>query len=70
MARKKQSIFIGEDAPKIDYKELDTLKGFISDAGKIIPARVTGTGRHHQKQLSMAIKHARYLALLPYTDKH
>jgi len=45
------------------------LKKYITEAGKIIPSRVTGTKSHYQKQLAKAIKRARFLALLPYTDK-
>src|SRR5690606_6814673 len=54
----------------IDYKDLDTLRDFIQENGKIIPARLTGTKAHCQRQLDTAIKRARFLALLPYTDNH
>ena len=54
----------------IDYKDVDTLKDFITETGKIIPARLTGTRARYQRQLGDAIKRARYLALLPYTDNH
>lgn len=55
---------------EIDYKDVALLKDFISDTGKIIPSRVTGTKAIYQRQLSTAVKRARYLALLPYTDRH
>ena len=53
-----------------DYKDLATLKSFVSESGKIIPSRNTGTAARFQRQLASAIKNARYLALLPYTDGH
>ena len=62
--------FTAEGVDQIDYKDIDTLKKYITEAGKIIPSRVTGTKTHYQKQLATAIKRARFLALLPYTDKH
>lgn len=68
--RRKFCRFSAADAPKIDYKDLDLLKGFISESGKIVPSRVTGTKARFQRQLATAIKRARYLALLPYTDGH
>ena len=55
---------------QIDYKDIDVLKDFINENGKIIPARITGTKARYQRQLSVAIKRARFLALLPYTDLH
>ena len=55
---------------QIDYKDVELLKDFINENGKIIPARITGTKAHYQRQLSVAIKRARFLALLPYTDVH
>ena len=55
---------------EIDYKDLDLLKAYISDTGKIVPSRVTGTSARHQRQLARSVKRARYLALLPYTDSH
>jgi small subunit ribosomal protein S18 len=54
----------------IDYKDLGTLKGYISETGKIVPSRITGTKSFFQRQLSVAIKRARFLALLPYSDNH
>ena len=54
----------------IDYKDLDTLKQYVSETGKIVPSRITGTKAKYQRQLATAVKRARYLALLPYTDAH
>ena len=55
---------------EIDYKDLNTLKAYISETGKIVPSRITGTKARYQRQLATAIKRARFLALLPYTDSH
>jgi small subunit ribosomal protein S18 len=55
---------------QVDYKDVDTLRDFINENGKIIPARLTGTKANYQRQLTAAIKRARYLALLPYSDQH
>ncbi len=68
--RRKFCRFTAEAIKEVDYKDVDILKDFISENGKIIPARITGTKSHYQRQLSTAIKRARYLALLPYTDLH
>ena len=68
--RKKFCRFTAEKIVQIDYKDIDTLRDFILDNGKIIPARLTGTKAHYQRQLDSAIKRARFLALLPYTDNH
>ncbi|MFP5358208.1 MAG: 30S ribosomal protein S18 [Gammaproteobacteria bacterium] len=68
--RKKSCKFTAEGATGIDYKDLATLKQYIGENGKIVPARITGTKSRYQRQLSTAIKRARFLALLPYTDKH
>ncbi|MBC6413613.1 MAG: 30S ribosomal protein S18 [Chromatiales bacterium] len=66
---KKYRYFTKENYQQIDYKNIELLKEYISDTGKIIPQRVTGTRAMYQSKLSNAIKLARYLALLPYTDK-
>jgi len=58
--------FTAEDVEEIDYKDLATLRQYITETGKI----VTGTRSYYQRQLSLAVKRARYLALLPYTDRH
>lgn len=55
---------------EIDYKDLATLRGYISETGKIVPSRITGTSARYQRKLAMAIKRARYLALLQYCDQH
>lgn len=68
--RRKFCRFTAEKVEWIDYKDLDTLRDFINETGKIIPARITGTSAGYQRQLSTAIKRARFLALLPYTDLH
>ena len=68
--RKKFCRFTVEKVKEIDYKDVDTLKDFVTEQGKIIPARITGTKAHYQRQLGVAIKRARFLALLPYTDLH
>ena len=68
--RRKFCRFTAEGVKEVDYKDVDVLKEFITENGKIIPARITGTKAHYQRQLSAAIKRARFLALLPYTDLH
>ena len=68
--RRKFCRFTAEKIEWVDYKDVDLLKDFIGENGKIIPARITGTRTHYQRQLSAAVKRARYLALLPYTDLH
>ena len=68
--RKKFCRFTAEKIKTIDYKDVDLLKDFINENGKIIPARITGTKARYQRQLSDAIKRARFLALLPFTDLH
>jgi small subunit ribosomal protein S18 len=68
--RRKFCRFTAEKVEWIDYKDIDVLKDFINENGKMIPARITGTSAGYQRQLSTAIKRARFLALLPYTDLH
>ncbi|HWP20897.1 MAG TPA: 30S ribosomal protein S18 [Burkholderiaceae bacterium] len=68
--RKRFCRFTAAGVEEIDYKDVDTLRDFIGENGKIIPARLTGTRAIYQRQLSTAIKRARFLALLPYTDLH
>ncbi|MDX1587953.1 MAG: 30S ribosomal protein S18 [Oleiphilaceae bacterium] len=68
--RRKFCRFTAEGVKEIDYKDLDTLKGYVTETGKIVPSRITGTKARYQRQLSTAIKRARYLALLPYADSH
>jgi len=59
-----------EGITEVDYKDLNLLKNYITETGKLVPARITGTKAKYQRQLSTAVKRARYLALLPYTDQH
>ncbi len=68
--RRKFCRFTADGVTEIDYKDLDTLKNYITETGKIVPSRITGTRARYQRQLSTAVKRARYLALLPYTDQH
>lgn len=68
--RRKYCRFTAEGVKQIDYKDLEVLKGFVTESGKIVPSRITGTKARYQRQLSTAIKRARYLALIPYTDSH
>ena len=68
--RRKFCRYTKEKIQEVDYKQVDLLKDFITENGKIIPARITGTKAHYQRQLAVAVKRARFLALLPYTDQH
>jgi small subunit ribosomal protein S18 len=68
--RKKYCRFTAEGVKEIDYKDLDMLREYISETGKIVPSRITGTKAKYQRQLSTAIKQARFLALLPFCDSH
>ncbi len=68
--RRRYCRFTAEGVTEIDYKDLDTLRNYVTETGKIVPSRITGTKANYQRQLATAVKRARYLALLPYTDKH
>jgi small subunit ribosomal protein S18 len=68
--RKRYCRFTAEGITEIDYKDLALLKSFVSESGKVVPSRITGTSARYQRQLAQAIKRARFLALLPYTDGH
>ena len=68
--RKKYCRFTAEGITEIDFKDLNLLKAYVSESGKIVPSRITGTKARYQRQLAQAIKRARYLALLPFTDRH
>ena len=68
--RKKYCRFTAEGITEIDYKDLETLKSFVTETGKIVPSRITGTKVKYQRQLATAIKRARYLSLLQFTDQH
>ena len=66
--RRKFCRFTAEDVKEIDYKDLNTLRQYVSENGKIVPSRITGTKARYQRQLATAIKRARFRSLLPYTD--
>ncbi len=68
--RRKYCRFTAEGVKEIDYKDINTLKGYVTETGKIVPSRITGTKAKYQRQLAVAVKRARFLALLPYTDRH
>ena len=68
--RKKFCKFTADGVTHIDYKDLNTLRQYVTETGKIVPSRITGTRARFQRQLSTAIKRARFLALIPYTDGH
>ncbi len=68
--RRKYCRFTAEEVKEIDYKDLETLRNYVTETGKIVPSRITGTKAIYQRQLSTAVKRARFLALLPYTDRH
>ena len=68
--RKRYCRFTAEGVKEIDYKDLATLKGYVTETGKIVPSRITGTKARYQRQLATAIKRARFIALLPYSDQH
>ncbi len=68
--RRKFCRFTAEKIEQIDYKDVDVLKEYIQENAKIMPARLTGTKAGYQRQLGTAIKRARFLALMPYTDNH
>ena len=68
--RKRFCRFTAGKVDQIDYKDVDTLRDFIGENGKITPARLTGTKALYQRQLDTAIKRARFLALMPFTDQH
>lgn len=68
--RRKYCRFTAEKIEEIDYKDLNLLKAYVTETGKIVPSRITGTKANYQRQLSTAVKRARFLALLPYTDRH
>lgn len=68
--RKKMNRFSSDAGSEIDYKDVNTMKNYISETGKIVPARITGIDSRNQRLMSKAIKHARFIALLPYCDSH
>ncbi|MBA59295.1 MAG: 30S ribosomal protein S18 [Gammaproteobacteria bacterium] len=68
--RRKYCRFTAEGITEVDYKDIELLKAYITETGKIVPSRITGTKAKYQRQLANAVKKARYLSLLPYTDAH
>jgi len=68
--RRKYCRFTAEGITEIDYKDLNLLKQYVGESGKVVPSRITGTKAKYQRQLATAVKRARFLALLPYTDNH
>ena len=66
-SRRKVCVFCVDKVEKIDYKDINRLRRYMSERAKILPRRVTGTCAAHQRELTVAIKRARYLALLPYS---
>ncbi|MBI2994995.1 MAG: 30S ribosomal protein S18 [Gammaproteobacteria bacterium] len=68
--RKRYCRFTAEGVEEIDYKDLNTLKSYVTETGKIVPSRISGTKARYQRQLATAIKRARFLALIPYCDSH
>ncbi len=68
--RRKYCRFTADGISEIDYKDVNLLKQYIGESGKIVPSRITGTKANYQRQLATAVKRARFLALLPYTDNH
>ena len=68
--RRKFCRFTAEGVVEIDYKDLNVLRQYITETGKIVPSRITGTKARYQRQLSTAVQYARFLALLPYSDSH
>lgn len=67
--RKKVCVFCKDGNKSLDYKKVEDVKEFISEAGKILPRRVTGTCAKHQRDVTIAVKRARHIALIPYEDK-
>ena len=67
--RRKSCPFSGKNAPKIDFKDVRLLQGFMSERGKIVPSRITAVSAKKQRELSQAIKRARHVGLLPFIVK-
>ncbi len=68
--RKKFCRFTADAVEEIDYKDIPLLGGYVMESGRIVPNRITGTETRYQRMLTNAIKRARFLALLPYCDRH
>ena len=70
MARRKKGFVANTDINAVDYKNVDLLKKFITESGRIVPSRITGASAKYQRALAKSVKVARFLALLPYCDRH
>ncbi|MEL6710209.1 MAG: 30S ribosomal protein S18 [Pseudomonadota bacterium] len=68
--RRRYCRFTAEGIQNIDYKDLELLQQNVTETGKIVPSRITGTSARFQRQLATAVKRARFLALMPYSDSH
>ncbi|MFZ2450762.1 MAG: 30S ribosomal protein S18 [Methylobacter sp.] len=68
--RRKKVTRSSENGVQVDYKDLDLLSDYITETGKIVPSRITGTTAKYQRELCVAIKRARFIALLPFCDAH
>ena len=64
--RRKSCPFSAKDAPKIDFKDVRLLQGFVSERGKIVPSRITAVSAKKQRELAQAIKRARFIGIMPY----
>lgn len=67
-SKRKVCLFCADKKEKIDYKDVNLLRKFVAENGKILPRRMTGTDAYHQRKISVAIKRARFLALMPYSE--
>lgn len=68
--RKKMCYFTANKIDDVDYKDIGLINKFVMDTGKMVPSRITGTKAKYQRKLTRAVKLARYLALIPYCDRH
>ncbi len=68
--RRKVCRFTQDKIEIVDYKDVERLRRYVTDRGKLVPRRITGTSAYHQRGLTVAVKRARYMALLPYTSDH
>lgn len=68
--KRTPAVVVNGDGAEVDYKNVDLLRAYTMESGRITPSRITGVSAKEQRQLTLAIKRARYLALLPYTDQH
>jgi small subunit ribosomal protein S18 len=69
LRKRKRCPFLSAGFKDIDYKDIETLSKFITDRGKILPRRITGVSAYFQRRLALAIKRARYMALLPFVAR-